>query len=81
MCALEEELKKREAELDAQSDKPPSKLKKRPNPLNSEARKLFEEHYQAIFFVQLLLERKRCGKYVFFAQEIEISTGEEEFTD
>ena len=30
LCALEEELKKREAELDAQSDKPPSKLKKRP---------------------------------------------------
>lgn len=47
--ALEEELKKREAELDTHSDNPPSKPKRRPNPLNSEARKLFEERYQDLF--------------------------------
>ena len=61
LCALEEELKKREAELDAQSDKPPSKLKKRPNPLNSEARKLFEEHYQAIFSSSYYWSAKDAG--------------------
>ena len=61
LCALEEELKKREAELDAQSDKPPSKPKKRPNPLNSEARKLFEEHYQAIFSSSYYWSAKDAG--------------------
>ena len=61
LCALEDELKKREAELDAQSDKPPSKPKKRPNPLNSEARKLFEEHYQAIFSSSYYWSAKDAG--------------------
>ena len=58
---LEEELKKREAELGAQSDNPPSKPKKRPNPLNSEARKLFEEHYQAIFSSSYYWSAKDAG--------------------
>ena len=61
LCALEEELKKREAELDAQSDKPPSKPKKRPNPLNSEARKLFEERYQALFSSNYYWSAKDAG--------------------
>ena len=55
---LEEELKKREAELGAQSDNPPSKPKKRPNPLNSEARKLFEERYQVGNMSSLLKKLK-----------------------
>ena len=58
---LEEELKKREAELGAQSDNPPSKPKKRPNPLNSEARKLFEEHYQALFSSSYYWSAKDAG--------------------
>ena len=58
---LEEELKKREAELDAQSDKPPSKPKKRPNPLNSEARKLFEERYQVLFSSSYYWSAKDAG--------------------
>ena len=58
---LEEELKKREAELGAQSDNPPSKPKKRPNPLNSEARKLFEEHYQALFSSNYYWSAKDAG--------------------
>ena len=58
---LEEELKKREAELGAQSDNPPSKPKKRPNPLNSEARKLFEERYQALFSSNYYWSAKDAG--------------------
>ena len=58
---MEEELKKREAELGAQSDNPPSKPKKRPNPLNSEARKLFEEHYQALFSSSYYWSAKDAG--------------------
>lgn len=58
---LEEELKKREAELGAQSDNPPSKPKKRPNPLNSEARKLFEERYQALFSSSYYWSAKDAG--------------------
>lgn len=58
---LEEELKKREAELGAQSDNPPSKPKKRPNPLNSEARKLFEERYQALFSSNYYWSAKNAG--------------------
>ena len=54
---LEEELKKREAELGAQSDNPPSK----PNPLNSEARKLFEERYQALFSSNYYWSAKDAG--------------------
>ena len=46
--ALEEELKKREVGLLYQSSKSPTEPKK-PNSLNAEARKLFEEHYQTIF--------------------------------
>ena len=58
---LEEELKKREAELGAQSDNPPSKPKKRPNPLNSEARKLFEERYQVLFSSNYYWSAKDAG--------------------
>lgn len=58
---LEEELKKREAELGAQSDNPPSKPKKRPNPLNSEARKLFEERYQVLFSSSYYWSAKDAG--------------------
>lgn len=58
---LEEELKKREAELGTQSDNPPSKPKKRPNPLNSEARKLFEERYQALFSSNYYWSAKDAG--------------------
>ena len=58
---LEEELKKREAELGAQSDNPPSKPKKRPNSLNSEARKLFEERYQALFSSNYYWSAKDAG--------------------
>lgn len=58
---LEEELKKREAELGAQSDNPPSKPKRRPNPLNSEARKLFEERYQALFSSSYYWSAKDAG--------------------
>ena len=58
---LEEELKKREAELGAQSDNTPSKPKKRPNPLNSEARKLFEERYQALFSSNYYWSAKDAG--------------------
>ena len=58
---MEEELKKREAELGAQSDNPPSKPKKRPNPLNSEARKLFEERYQALFSSNYYWSAKDAG--------------------
>ena len=58
---LEEELKKREAELGAQSDNPPSKPKKRPNPLNSEARKLFEDRYQALFSSNYYWSAKDAG--------------------
>lgn len=58
---LEEELKKREAELGAQSDNPPSKPKKSPNPLNSEARKLFEERYQALFSSNYYWSAKDAG--------------------
>ena len=58
---LEEELKKREAELCAQSDNPPSKPKKRPNPLNSEARKLFEERYQVLFSSSYYWSAKDAG--------------------
>ena len=58
---LEEELKKREAELGAQSDNPPSKPKKRPNPLNSVARKLFEERYQALFSSNYYWSAKDAG--------------------
>ena len=58
---LEEELKKREAELGAQSDNPPSKPKKRPNQLNSEARKLFEERYQALFSSNYYWSAKDAG--------------------
>ncbi len=58
---LEEELKKREAELGAQSDNPPSKPKKRPNPLNSEARKLFEERYQDLFSSNYYWSAKDAG--------------------
>lgn len=61
LCALEEELKKREAELGAQSDNPPSKPKKRPNPLNSEARKLFEERYQVLFSSSYYWSAKDAG--------------------
>lgn len=43
--ALEEELKKRESDLSNQSRTPPAK----PNSLNAEARKLFEEHYLSLF--------------------------------
>lgn len=46
--ALEEELKKRESNLSSQSRTLTAKPKK-PNSLNAEARKLFEEHYQALF--------------------------------
>jgi len=59
--ALEEELKKREAELDTHSDNPPSKPKRRPNPLNSEARKLFEERYQALFSSNYYWSAKDAG--------------------
>ena len=58
---LEEELKKREAELGAHSANPPSKQKMRPNPLNSEARKLFEEHYQALFSSSYYWSAKDAG--------------------
>ena len=58
---LEEELKKREAELGAQSDNPPSKPKKRPNPLNSEARKLFEDRYQGLFSSNYYWSAKDAG--------------------
>ena len=58
---LEKELKKREAELGAQSDNPPSKPKKRPNPLNSEARKLFEERYQVLFSSSYYWSAKDAG--------------------
>lgn len=61
MRVLEEELKKREAELGAQSDNPPSKPKKRPNPLNSEARKLFEERYQVLFSSSYYWSAKDAG--------------------
>ena len=59
--ALEEELKKRESELDAQSDNSTSKPKKCPNPLNSEARKLFEERYQALFSSSYYWSAKDAG--------------------
>lgn len=59
--ALEEELKKREVELYAQSDNLPSKPKRRPNPLNSEARKLFEERYQALFSSSYYWSAKDAG--------------------
>ena len=58
---LVEELKKREAELGADSDNPPTKPKKRPNPLNSEARKLFEERYQALFSSNYYWSAKDAG--------------------
>ncbi|MBO5225835.1 MAG: hypothetical protein J6B46_05455 [Parabacteroides sp.] len=59
--ALEEELKKREVKLYAQSDNLPSKPKRRPNPLNSEARKLFEERYQAFFSSSYYWSAKDAG--------------------
>lgn len=46
--ALEEELKKREVNLSNQNSNSPAKPKK-PNSLNAEARRLFEEHYLTIF--------------------------------
>ena len=58
---LEEELKKPDAELGAESDNPPSKPKKRPNPLNSEARKLFEERYQVLFSSSYYWSAKDAG--------------------
>lgn len=59
--ALEEELKKREAELPAQGDEPPVRGKKQPNALNSEARKLFEERYQALFSSRYYWSAKDAG--------------------
>lgn len=59
--ALEKELKKREAELNGQSDNPVSKPKKHLNPLNSEARKLFEEHYRGLFSSNYYWSAKDAG--------------------
>ena len=59
--ALEDELKKREAELSAHSENPPAKPKKQPDPLNSKAKALFNEHYQHVFSADYYWSAKDAG--------------------
>lgn len=55
---LDNEIKKRAAELDALKEPPPKKL---PNPLNSEARKIFEDHFRDTFLSEYYWTAKDAG--------------------
>ncbi len=73
--ALEEELKKREANLANQNSKPPAKSKE-PNSLNVEARKLFEEHYLMIFSNNYYWGAKDAGSMASLLKKLKYQRGQ-----